>query len=401
MQVLHLISNSDNSGGTIAALNLHHSLLNAGYQSSVLSTDSLSGKLNGKGYRRFGGITGRIQQGFLKLENILARPGFINPTDQLIVQKELKKFGGTIHLHVTHVAQISFDLLSWLSHHNRVFWTLHDLWPLTAKCIHPTYCKKWMERCSNCPKLNEYPVLRWDNTPYLHRKKQAFIREHRVHFIAPSQWITDETAFTINELGGQVTTIPHAIDQTVFKPANQQSVRAKFNLPPTGQIILFPQGRWDDAKKGASWYNAIKNALMLNNKVHFHLVRIGGNKISMTSVSPFLTEILLPVTADKGVMAQYYQLADLSVSLSEVETFGLCVAESLACGVPVIARSANGVNELLANNKAILADSPAKLVQILLAKDWENINYQPFFEKEYTIEEWGKRHIDLYESHAI
>ncbi|MES2417966.1 MAG: glycosyltransferase [Bacteroidota bacterium] len=398
MQVLHLISNRDNSGGTIAALNLHYSLLKAGYQSSVLSTDRLSGKLNGKGYRRFGGITGRIQQGFLSFENYFAKPGFINPTDKIVLQKNLKRFDGIIHIHVTHVAQISFDLLNWISKKNKVFWTLHDLWPLTAKCIHPTYCEKWKEGCYDCPKLNEYPVLRWDNTPYLHQKKQEFIRKHKIHFIAPSQWINDQARFTINNLDAQVSTIPHAIDHTIFKDADRQSIRAEFNLPQKGQIILFPQGRWDDPKKGALWYSAIKNALMLNANTPFYLARIEGNKIDVQEISPFLTEITLPTTSDKAVMAKYYQLADLSVSLSEVETFGLCVAESLASSTPVIARKANGINELLANNSAVLANNVEELIQTILSKNWENINYKPLFEKKYSFEEWAQQHINLYES---
>jgi glycosyltransferase involved in cell wall biosynthesis len=400
VQVLHIISNRDNSGGTIAAMNLHHALLEAGYQSSILSTDKLTGSLTGKGYRRFGGVIGRIQQFFLKAEDSLARPGFINPTDKLVVDKALRDYNGIVHIHVTHVSQISFDLLNWLSYKHKVFWTLHDLWPLTAKCIHPTYCQKWHTGCYNCPKLSEYPSLKWDNTPYLYQQKQEFISRNAIHFIAPSEWINDLAHTLVTKLGSKISTIPHSIDNAVFKPADKRVTRKEFNLRSDGELILFPQGRWDDPKKGLTWYSALKNTLMLNlsGKTHYFLIRIDGEVKMETELTPFLTEITLPKTTDKKVMAKYYQLADLSVSLSEIETFGLCVAESLACGVPVVARRANGIDELLAYNDSVLAGTVEEMADLILQEKWKSESYQELFQQKNTNVDWAQKHITLYES---
>lgn len=400
MQVLHLISNRDNSGGSIAAKNLHEALLKEKYHSELLSTDQLAGDKIEPGYRRFGGITGRIQQAFLKLESMLSLPGQINPIDKWLMQKELKGFNGVLHIHVTHVAQISFDLINWLAEGNKVFWTLHDLWPLTGKCIHPTYCQKWLQLCNNCPKCEEYPLLKRDSTPFLHRKKNEFINRNKVHFISPSYWIDKLAKNHIMLYGGNLSTIPHSINTEIFKYQDKQLSRSQLSLNLRGLFILFPQGRWDDKKKGTDWYFQIKDALTLADKTSkkINLVRIYGEELQIKEINPFLTEISLPKTNAKNIMASYYQIADVSVSVSEVETFGMCVAESLACKVPVIARRANGITELLADDPTILADHIEDMIQLIILEKWKDFDYTKFFNKNYTNLEWARKHIELYEA---
>ena len=400
MQVLHIISNKDNSGGTIAALGLHRALQQHGLDSSVLSTGALEGAINGKGYRRFGGISGRVQQFFLRLEKQLARPGWFNPMDKLLTETVLQSYTGIVHIHVTHVAQISFELLSQLASGNKVFWTLHDLWPLTGKCIHPVECQKYLTNCFQCPKLEEYPKLTFDNSPFLHQKKKNFITQHKIHFISPSKWITDETKKYINHIQGNISTIPHAINTEIFKPQDQELLRRKYHLPSDGDIILFPQGRWDDIKKGQQWYTEIKSYLekeTLNRRIY--LVRLIGNEMTLAIVNSNLSEITLPATTEKATMSDYYNLCDVTVSLSEIETFGLCVAESLACHKPVLARKAKGVSELL-KEEAIVNNSET-LANFITEQKWLYINYDELFssirDKNNTLN-WARKHEELYGS---
>ncbi len=395
--VLHLISNRDTSGGTIAATNLHHALLRENYKSILLSTDSMTGTISGKGYRKFGGITGRLQQALLKLENLLAKPGLINPIDKLVVEKGLENFDGVLHIHVTHVAQSAFSMMNWLGKNRKVFWTLHDLWPLTAKCIQPTYCNKWETGCHTCPKLDEYPILKWDNTPNLYSYKWKFIKKHHVHFISPANWIKNQTCMKINDGGGTISTIHHGINTSVFKPDDVTIARTTLNLPLTDTIIFFPQGRWDDKKKGIEWYNTIKLKLSENNlQGKFILLRLGDNNQTI-KYSESLSEIVLRKTNSPKVMANYYQASDVSVSLSEAETFGLCVAESISCGIPVVGRNAPGVNELVDIN--FLKDNVDELVVLIKEKAWTtNVGSNTTQKLNFSESDWAKKHISLYES---
>ena len=51
--------------------------------------------------------------------------------------------------------------------------------------------------------------------------------------------------------------------------------------------------------------------------------------------------------ADPRVLALYYQAADVSVHAATAETFGLAIAEALACGTPVVASDVGGIPEVI------------------------------------------------------
>jgi glycosyltransferase involved in cell wall biosynthesis len=401
LQVLHIISNKDKSGGTLAAMDLHNALLKQGYKSSILSTDRLEGHLHGRGYRRYGGMIGHLQNILIKVENILAKPGLINFLDNFLLDSYLKNFRGVVHIHVTHVAQTSFILLNHLAKSNKVIWTLHDLWPLTAKCIHPTYCKKWLSGCNNCPKLNEYPVLKWDNTPNLQQKKQAFISAHKIFFIAPSKWIKAEAQELVRNLDSSITVIKHGLDTSVFRQQKIEDIiltRAKIKIQDDEIVVFFPQARWDDAKKGKDWYSELLEKMEKANLLQkFCFIKIYGDEIEVKVRTNYFREITLPYVMDKLTMASYYNTADVTVSISEIETFGLCIAESLACKTPVIARYANGVDELLDFSIEITAETSDELVELIISKNWEKFDYHKLYSQNFSFENWANKHIELYE----
>ena len=164
-------------------------------------------------------------------------------------------------------------------------------------------------------------------------------------------------------------------------------------------MILFPQGRWDDPKKGGEWYAEIKKFLTEKKplKRKIYLLRLVNSQFNISINTEKIIEINLPATTDKGIMAEYYCVADATFSLSEIETFGLCVAESLACNTPVFARSAKGVNELL--NDWVIGESPAKLADFILNRAWLSIDFSKLYKQIYSklsLANCVKSHLELY-----
>ncbi|MBO4678782.1 MAG: glycosyltransferase, partial [Lachnospiraceae bacterium] len=83
-------------------------------------------------------------------------------------------------LHNVHGYYINYEMLfKWIKSRPQmqVKWTLHDCWAFTGHCSHFTYvkCDKWIDGCSKCPQLNQYPKSFTDNSKdnYL-REKAAF-----------------------------------------------------------------------------------------------------------------------------------------------------------------------------------------------------------------------------------
>ena len=70
---------------------------------------------------------------------------------------------------------------------------------------------------------------------------------------------------------------------------------------------------------------------------------------------------IVPFVADAGMLATALASADAFVHAGDQETFGLSVLEAMACGTPVIARSAEGLAELVDDGVgiAVHAGTPA------------------------------------------
>lgn len=100
----------------------------------------------------------------------------------------------------------------------------------------------------------------------------------------------------------------------------------------------------------------------------------------------------------------YIQEADLLLSTSENESFGLTIAEALSCGVPVVATSVGGVPEVVEDGvTGILAPlgNVQALAQGALHILTSNRRYRAFSEagRRQVIEKFGREHITTcYES---
>ena len=53
----------------------------------------------------------------------------------------------------------------------------------------------------------------------------------------------------------------------------------------------------------------------------------------------------IPYVYDKNELANYYQAADILLSSSLVEVWGLSITEALSCGTPVVATEVGGIPE--------------------------------------------------------
>lgn len=57
--------------------------------------------------------------------------------------------------------------------------------------------------------------------------------------------------------------------------------------------------------------------------------------------------IAIPAVSDQTVLAQWYSAADVYINFSIEETFGLVVAEAMACGTPAIVMNSTACPEVV------------------------------------------------------
>ncbi|KPJ57002.1 hypothetical protein AMJ49_03100 [Parcubacteria bacterium DG_74_2] len=263
--------------------------------------------------------------------------------DNLFNSPEYKK-ADIVHFRNLHGDYFNLNALKKISTEKPIVWTLHDLWAITGHCAHPFDCEKWKIECQNCPYLNTYPAVLWDNTQYLWNKKRAIYNNSKLNIVANSLWTKERAEKSILK-NQNIRLIYNGIDDEVFKPYNKKEVRQKLSFPSDKKIILFsaiggkknPFKGWQFIEKTLEHYKNDKGILFLS---------IGGKKEGQFNNIRYIKYI-----DDDSLLAKYYSVADIFLYPSLADTFGLVVAESLACGTPVITFNTGGIPELVFHKK--------------------------------------------------
>lgn len=242
-----------------------------------------------------------------------------------------------VHLHVLSNYYINVEaLFNWLaSHHCHVLWTQHDCWAFTGHCIYFTAakCNQWKTGCAECaacPQKREYPEtfagdssVRW----CFEQKKRLFtiLPADRMELITPSQWLADLVGESFLSKY-PVRVVHNTVNKDIFKPT-PSDFRERYGLQ-NKFIVLGVASKWSE-RKGLDDF--VRLASELDDR--FAIVLVGLSEKQIKSLSKQITR--LPVTNSQKELAEAYTAANLYLTTSQEETFGMTVAETAACGTPV------------------------------------------------------------------
>lgn len=303
-----------------------------------------------------------------------------------------------VHLHNIHGHYLNFKLLfRYLGRCKcQVVWTFHDCWPMTGKCPHFTLakCNKWKTLCDNCCQLTTYPDSVRDRSRknYLDKKKM-FTSLENLHIVTVSQWLADIARQSFFR-GKDIRTIYNGIDLNVFQPrettlAERLDIKGKF-------IILGVASVWNTSK-GFEEFKALSNYLEDDERI----VLIGLSKEQIAELPHNV--IGISSVHDQKELSEYYAMASVLINLSMEETFGLVVAEALACGTPAIVIDSTACPELVSLETGIvLKDNRAKTVKDAVSqikkagKSTYSGQCRKRAETMFSKETMQKRYYDLY-----
>ena len=246
--------------------------------------------------------------------------------------KEIDAFQpDVVHMHVIHGYYINYGLImNYFKEKNiPVVWTLHDCWAFTGHCAYFTAanCEKWKTQCGQCPIPHDFP-----NT-YLDRSKANYNRKKQVYgdmknlVLAPvSQWLGDLVKESF--LGKhEIQVVYNGIDVDVFKPSVSNF---KKKLGVEGKYLLLGVAQGFDERKGLKDF--FKLSEMLPDDYQVVLLGAMEDEIAIAPTSV----IALPKTESLQELVEAYSAADVLLSLSYEETFGLTPVEAMSCGTPAI-----------------------------------------------------------------
>jgi putative colanic acid biosynthesis glycosyltransferase len=257
-----------------------------------------------------------------------------------------------VHSHYFPVASL-FPILS--RSKKRVIWTAHDFWLITGRCASLEGCERWKTGCGGCPTGSNYPPAFFDLSGWSYRQKRFGIKSilDQLTIVAPSKFVGAIFKNALPDVDVRVILngLNAAMESVIA--TNNSSVDAPLFSSPKLRMLIVANDLSDKTKIDRDFINA---ATALPN---VSLQTVGKN-------SPFVGENI--VNHGTVTTAQAYveilNKSDVLLFTSQKDTFGLVMAEALACGTPVAAIDSEAARELLSE----ISVAPARDFRELI--DW-------------------------------
>ena len=255
-----------------------------------------------------------------------------------------------IHLHWVNQGMLSLkDIRKILSSGKPVVWTMHDCWAYTGHCVYYTSvnCEKWKTECSHCPVSTSYPqsVLCDRSKHNFRNKNEAFtsLDRKKLVIVPVSKWLADEVEGSFLKKY-PIVPIYNGVNTDVFVHSSinkkKYGVDGKF-------MILGVATQWTE-RKGIQDF--IKLSKFISEDVAIVLVGLTHKQI----VGLPSSIIGISKTDNVQQMVELYSSADLYISFSMEETFGLTIAESLSCGTPALVYNTTATPEIVSEETGFI-----------------------------------------------
>jgi len=267
-----------------------------------------------------------------------------------------------IHLHNIHDHWLNYPLLfQYLATIDTpIVWTFHDCWAFTGGCAYfeLSQCIKWQLGCNNCPQKSNAI----DKSSRNQSLKAEYINKIKSHLtvVSVSKWLNDKVSKSLIKPSLQ-RVIYNGVDVNIFKPTSS-------SLGYKGKKIILGVANVWGATKGLNSYFQLRK--LLNDR--YLIILVGLEKKTINSLPKGI--IGISRTQNLTELAKLYTRADVLVSLSIQETFGMTLAESFACGTPAIAYDVTALPEVISPNTGIVVPkgnlkAVAEAIEIICSSD--------------------------------
>ena len=282
-------------------------------------------------------------------------------TSRSSVAENLFECDDVVHLHWTPGVVDIETMHRILNRTSGCVWTLHDMWAITGGCHHSVDCFRYSEECRSCPQVRK--VFQKVVETNLKIKQRTFSEANNLRVVCPSSWLRDHADRSKIFGSSLVDVIYNPVPKEYFSSFKTQELKTY----SSDIVVCFIANDINDPNKNLHQVvQAVDNAneRLINSPGRILLQVIGNGKIKTTSSH---VQCVGQVNAASR-MASLISSADLLINFSESENFPNVIAESLACGTPVIGRNVGGIPELIRDGETgYLVTSISEVVDYLVA----------------------------------
>lgn len=221
--------------------------------------------------------------------------------------------------------------------------------------------------------------------PYIctahHSDQLGFLLDKRMQKLAKRAAQAAKVIFAVSELVKEevvglyhvdpekVVVIPNGFNQEVFRRryVNKKELLAAFRLPQTNLPIITFAGKLSRTKGIDVLLKANK---ILQAKHPVMLIILGAGSLEQTLTDSFnaydFKNCYFLNHQPPNIIAQFHNVAELSVVPSRSEGFGITALEAMSCGTPVIATKVGALPQFVVGNSQIEPEDHQGLAEAIL-----------------------------------
>lgn len=239
------------------------------------------------------------------------------------------------------------------------------------------------------------------NLYYPYKRKRQFnirnniLKKCTIDYIWVSNRCTDKVIQSWIIADNTIKTIYNGINTNIFNKMNKKDIRTQLNLPQDKIIIISLAWSWSKSNMKWLWY-AKQIIKAYNDNKNFLFITLGNHKD--TKVSDTLWEVWY---IDQYIVAQYFNAADIFLYPTLMDSFGLIIAESIACWCPVVTFNIWWVPEIVEHKKNWYVAEYKNHNDLLNGFKWVIDNRDDLeiaLDKKFAQVNMVKQYSDLYES---
>jgi glycosyltransferase involved in cell wall biosynthesis len=355
-------------------------------------------------------IAAFIEKAINKCLNVIGLQYFFLPVSSSTILKIAKHIKpDIISLHNTHGGYFQTSLIKKISNIAPVVWTLHDMWSFTGNAAHTFGDESWKEMKNSKHLAKISPAIGINTGAFLLQQKAKIYKQSKLIMVTPSKWLADLAHKSPAFKGKRIIHIFNGLDLDVFKPSQNNEIRAKLNINSQDRVLMFSAEVLTDNiwKGGDALLHVIK---LISEKIdlNLHLLIIGKGEIKEMNEIPNVVIHQIGYLQDENEMSKYLSASDLFIYPTKADNLPNVLIEAIACGTPCVTFNIGGCSEIIINDYNGIIIEPFDFVKMAhaitqLLENGEQLkemstNARAYAEAKFSIQDMSKKYIDLFHS---